>query len=79
LNKTIRQLDDAERKAKTNLLAFEQSSEVFKIRKNRFLQGLEKTSDILMAETQMYQKELEYLQSVFEFNFTKKYLEFLTK
>ena len=79
LNKTIRQLSDAERKAKTSELAFEQSAEVFKIRKNRFQQGLEKTSDILMAETQMYQKELEYLQSVFEFNFTKKYLDFLTK
>lgn len=79
LNKTIRQLGDAERKAKTSELAFEQSAEVFKIRRNRFQQGLEKTSDILMAETQMYQKELEYLQSVFEFNFTKKYLEFLTK
>lgn len=79
LNKTIRQLSDAERKAKTSELAFEQSAEVFKIRKNRFQQGLEKTSDILMAETQMYQKELEYLQTVFEFNFTKKYLEFLTK
>ncbi len=59
-------------------MAFEQSQEAFRIRQNRFTQGLEKTTDLLMAETQMAQKELEYLQAVFEYNFTKQYLQFLT-
>jgi hypothetical protein len=27
----------------------------------------------------MYQKELEYLQTVFEYQYTKNYLDFLTK
>jgi len=79
LNKTNRQLVDAENKVDLSQLAFEQSQEAFRIRQNRFTQGLEKTTDLLMAETQMAQKELEHLQAVFEYNFTKEYLQFLTK
>lgn len=79
LNKTNRQLADAQNKVAISKLAFEQTQESFRIRQNRFAQGLEKTSDLLMTETQTAQKELEYLQAVFEYNFTKMYLEFLTK
>ena len=79
LNKTNRQLLDAQNKVNLSQLAFEQSQEAFRIRQNRFTQGLEKTTDLLMAETQMAQKELEHLQAVFEYNFTKQYLQFLTK
>lgn len=79
LNKTNRQLTDAQNKVALSKLAFEQTQESYRIRQNRFAQGLEKTSDLLMTETQTAQKELEYLQAVFEYNFTKMYLEFLTK
>lgn len=79
LNKTNRQLADAQNKVALSKLAFEQTQESFRIRQNRFAQGLEKTSDLLMTETQTAQKELEYLQAVFEYNFTKMYLDFLTK
>jgi outer membrane protein TolC len=79
LNKTNRQLADAQNKVALSKLAFEQTQESFRIRQNRFTQGLEKTTDLLMTETQTAQKELEYLQAVFEYNFTKMYLEFLTK
>lgn len=79
LNKTSRQLNDAENKASLSKLALEQSQEAYRIRNNRFRQGLEKTSDLLTSETQMFQKELEYLQAVFEYNFTQQYLQFLTK
>ena len=79
LSKTNRQLLDSENKVNLSKLAFEQSQEAFRIRQNRFTQGLEKTTDLLMAETQMAQKELEHLQAVFEYNFTKQYLQFLTK
>jgi outer membrane protein TolC len=72
LNKTKRQLIDAE-------IALEQSQEAYRIRQNRFQQGLEKTTDLLTSETQTIQKELEHLQAVFEYNFTKNYLQFLTK
>lgn len=78
LNKTNRQLKDAENKVNLSKLAFEQSQEAYRIRQNRFTQGLEKTTDLLQSETQIIQKELEHLQSVFEYNFTKQYLQFLT-
>ena len=79
LNKTNRQLKDAENKVNLSKLAFEQSQEAYRIRSNRFTQGLEKTTDLLQAETQMFQKELEVLQAVFEYDFTQQYLQFLTK
>ncbi|MFI0426333.1 MAG: TolC family protein [Flavobacterium sp.] len=79
LSKTNRQLLDAENKVNLSKLAFEQSQEAFRIRQNRFTQGLEKTTDLLLSETQMAQKELEHLQAVFEYSFTKQYLQFLTK
>jgi outer membrane protein TolC len=78
VNKTNRQLLDAENKVKLSQLAFEQSQEAYRIRQNRFAQGLEKTTDLLQSETQMIQKELEHLQAAFEYNFTKQYLQFLT-
>lgn len=79
LNKTNRQLLDAENKVNLSKLALEQSQEAYRIRENRFKEGLEKTTDLLNSETLQFQKELEYLQAVFEYNFTKKYLEFLTQ
>jgi outer membrane protein TolC len=79
LNKTNRQLQDVENKVTLSQLAFEQSQEAYRIRQNRFTQGLEKTTDLLQSETQMIQKELEHLQAIFEYKFTKEYLQFLTK
>ena len=79
LNKTNRQLTDAENKVDLTKLALEQAQEAYRIRANRFKEGLEKTTDLLQSETLQQQKELKYLQAVFEYNFTKKYLEFLTK
>ena len=79
LNKTNRQLKDAENKVNLEKLALEQSQEAYRIRSNRFTQGLEKTTDLLQAETQMFQKELQLLQAVFEYDFTQEYLQFLSK
>jgi outer membrane protein TolC len=57
----------------------EQSEESLRIRGHRFKEGLEKTSDLLLAETQYAQKQLDYYQTIFEYNYTKAYLLFLTK
>ncbi|MBE0422883.1 MAG: TolC family protein [Lutibacter sp.] len=78
-NMAKRQLKDAENKLILTNLASEQSKEALRIRTNRFEQGLEKTSDLLISETQYMQKQLEYLQTVFNYNFTKAYVAFLTK
>ncbi len=77
--KAKRQLKDAENKLNLTDLATEQSKEALRIRTNRFKQGLEKSSDLLISETQYLQKQLEYLQTVFDYNYTKSYVEFLTK
>ncbi|MEH1006681.1 TolC family protein [Winogradskyella sp. ECml5-4] len=79
LNKAKRALLDAENKLKLTALALEQSEESLRIRTNRFKEGLEKTSDLLMADTQFAQKQLEYYQTIFEYNYAQAYLEFLTK
>ena len=79
LNKIKLQLYDAKSKLELTDLAVQQSKESLRIRKNRFKEGLEKTSDLLMAETQYLQKQLAYYQTIFEYNFTNAYLEFLTK
>lgn len=79
INKANRYLNDLQEQLKRGELAVEQSEEALRIRTNRFEQGLEKTTDLLQSETQYAQKQLEYLQTVFEYNFAKAYLEFLTK
>lgn len=79
LNKAKRMFIDAENKLKLSKLAMEQSQESLRIRTNRFEEGLEKTSDLLIAETQFAQKQLEYYQTIFEYNYAQAYLQFLTK
>ncbi|MGB0891468.1 MAG: TolC family protein [Flavobacteriaceae bacterium] len=79
LNKTKRMLTDAKEQLKLTELALEQSKEMLRIRNNRFKEGLEKTTDLLITETQYAKKQLEYYQTVYQYNFTKAYLEFLTK
>lgn len=79
LNKANRMYEDATQKVESFKLAFDQAQEAYRTRKDRYEQGLEKTPDLLSSETQMYQKELAYQQAVFEFNFSKEYLQFLTR
>ncbi len=79
LNKAKRMFIDAENKLKLSKLAMEQSHESLRIRTNRFEEGLEKTSDLLITETQFAQKQLEYYQTIFEYNYAQAYLQFLTK
>ncbi|WP_114309252.1 TolC family protein [Winogradskyella arenosi] len=79
LNKAKRTFSDAENKLNLTTLALEQSEEALRIRTNRFKEGLEKTSDLLIAETKYAQKQLEYYQTIFEYNYVQAYLQFLTK
>ncbi|HZJ37169.1 MAG TPA: TolC family protein [Gillisia sp.] len=79
LNKAKRALSDAQNKLHRSTLAMELSEESFRIRTNRFEEGLVKTSDLLMSEAQYAQKQLEYYQSIYEYNLAYAYLKFLTK
>ena len=79
LKKAKRMLIDAENRLNLTTLALNQSKESLRIRSNRFEEGLEKTSDLLLAETQYAQKQLEYYQTIYEYNYAQAYLQFLTK
>ena len=79
LNKAKRAFNDAQNKLKLTKLAIQQSEEALRIRTNRFKQGLEKTTDLLMAETQLSQKQMEYYATVFQHNYALAYVQFLTK
>ena len=79
LNKAKRQLADASNGISLASLALEQSEESLRITTNRFEQGLERTTELLFAETQFLEKELAYYESVFNLNFAQAYLEFLSK
>jgi outer membrane protein TolC len=79
LNRATRALKDAENKLNLTRLAMEQSKEALRIRNNRYEQGLEKTTDLLGAETQFSEKQLEYYQTVYEYNYAVAYVEFLTE
>ena len=79
LNKANRMLQDTKNNLKLTTLALNQSKEALRIRSNRFAQGLEKTTDLLLAETQYAQKQLEYYFTIFQHNSAVAYMEFLTK
>lgn len=79
LKKVVRQLNDAEQKVQSQKEAWEQSRESYRIRKNRYDQGLEKSSDLLSAETLMTQIELAYYQSVYEYKTSLSRYQFLKK
>lgn len=77
LDKAKRSLIQAEQKMNRNALSLEQAQEAFDIRKNRFEEGLERTTDLLNAEVQLANQELLYNQSIFEFNLAQLQVQFL--
>lgn len=79
LQRTQRMVEDAKSRLETSKLAMEQSEESLRIRTNRFKEGLEKTTDLLMAEATYAEKQLVYYQTIFEYNQAQSLLTFLTK
>ena len=79
LNKVQRMLIDARQKITLAEQSLEQSRESLRIRSNRYEQGLEKTTDLLMAETMYAQKELDYYSAIYDHNQAILHIKFLTK
>lgn len=61
----------------TSKLAKEQAEEAFRIRTNRYKQGLEKTIDVLQAESISLAKKLDYINSLYQYHVAVFQLEFL--
>ena len=78
LQRTKRMVQDAQSRLETSKLAMEQSEESLRIRTNRFKEGLEKTTDLLMAEAMYAERQLAYYQTIYEFNQAQTFLTFLT-
>jgi outer membrane protein TolC len=72
-----RTIKEAEKRIELNRLASEQALEEFTIRKNRYEQGLETTSDLLKAETRYLSKELGLLQAIYDYRVNLASLEYL--
>ena len=74
-----RQKLDAENQFELAELSLNQAKEAFRIVEDRFKEGLEKTSDQLLVETQFYQKQLAYQQALFNVELSNQLLYFLTR
>ncbi len=79
LKKAQRSVQLASQKLSTTKLAVKQAEEALRIRQDRYEEGLEKTSDVLNAEAQVAEKQLEYLQNLYAQQMAIFYLEFLTE
>ncbi len=77
LNQAKRNVTLNIQKLNTTKLAIKQAEEVLRIRKDRYEEGLEKTNEVLMAEAQVAEKELEYLQNLYAYQVATYYLDFL--
>lgn len=78
LNKARRDVENALAKISLTETALKQAEESYRIRKNRFSEGLEKTTDLLKDETLVEEKNLNYLQALFQLKIAVYYLDFLT-
>ncbi len=78
LNQASRNLHAAKRQLTLTKDAVALANEALRIRTNRFKEGLEKTIDVLYAETQYAQTELQYYQTIFTYNYAIVYYQFLT-
>lgn len=78
LQKTIRNHNQSAEKLETVQLAITQAEESLRIRSNRFKEGLEKASDIMMAETSFAEKKLQEYETILEINIAKLYSKFLS-
>ncbi|MCU4154405.1 TolC family protein [Carboxylicivirga sp. A043] len=68
LSKATRAIAVAESQMITYKMAAEEALESLRIRTNRYNQGLEKTSDLLMAETKAEESVLKKLNAIYNFN-----------
>lgn len=78
LNKTARQLADAEFRIQQQISAVAQATEALRILQDRYEQGLVNSTDILLAQSQLSQQKLGLAQARFNRHATAAYYQFLT-
>jgi len=78
LNKMFRQLQDTEVALQQTAVAVNQASEALRILQNRFEQGLVSTNDLLQSQTTLSEQKLRQTETLFKYQTTLAYLQFLT-
>ena len=78
INHARRQLTNASFVMKQQQLGIDQASEALRVLQNRYMQGLVKTTDVLMAQTQLSEQKTGYVQAVFQYNLAAAALRHLT-
>jgi len=78
VDKTTRDLMDAEVEMKKQETSVEQAAEAFRILSDRFKEGLTNTTDLLTAQTRLLQHRLSLAQAVMSYNITQSYQKLLT-
>lgn len=79
LQKSKRDLTSNQAKIQLAKTAKEQAGESLRIFENRYTQGLEKTSDLLVSQATDLEKQINYLEAVKDYNLSVIQIEFLTK
>jgi len=77
-NQTKRDLNDISFELRQESDIVQQASEALRIIKDRYEQGLEKTTDLLVAQTQLSEQQLNYAATIYKQNLTAAYLDFIT-
>jgi outer membrane protein TolC len=78
LNKTKRQLADAQYRISQQNAAVKSAAEALRILQDRYEQGLVNSTDVLLAQTQLSQQKLGLAQAISAQNTTAAYIIFLT-
>lgn len=79
LQKAKRDLASNQAKIVLAKTAREQAGESLRILENRYAQGLEKTSDLLVSQATGIEKQVNYLEAVKDYNLSVIQIEFLTQ
>lgn len=72
-----RSLEQAQTQLQFAESSVEQAAEDFRIRNNRYGQGMEKTTDLLQAETKLMQARFQRLNALYQYNLSLATLELL--
>ena len=78
LNKMFRQLQDTEFALQQHEVSVNQASEALRILQNRFEQGLVSTNDLLQSQTTLSEQKLRQTETLFKYQTTLAYIQFLT-
>lgn len=77
VRQAMRSIDHATKQIALTEQAIEQSTEDVKIRTNRYVEGMERTTDLLEAETKLAEAKLKNVMALYQYNMSIAALEML--